>query len=301
MLNKTVIALHVLHLPIQDLGNTGKDSGPHTPQLHPFGMCYIPIHWGLSARVLPSVFLGLAALRSVPMWVLLFVCTVPSIFSLCSSQGFSQRLEGQCSFSPLLCAINITHWAFWEGFVFSQKRPWRRGILLQEMLEELVGVQGLAGTFRMMSSQATVQCLLIPLKNIIKLSKGLSHIMTTSWDTLNSLQIFPLSESVWKSLSYTQAVLTSLLHLHIPVSLPMAVWSHWFTLSHMLALDLSSCWKCENSQTVQAIFILSVRQQNNFCLCCDKHFLMFWLHSLLSNSRILELVLLTKELLSTSF
>lgn len=164
------------------------------------------------------------------------------------------------------------------------------------MLEELVDVQGLAVTSHMMF-QATLQCLLIPLENIIKLSKGLSHIMAT----LNSLQIFLPSKSFWKSLSYTQAVLTSLLHLHIPVSLFMAVWSHWFTLSHMLALDLSSCWKCENPQTVQAIFILSVRQQNNFCLCCDKYFLMFWLHSLLSNSRILELVLLTKELLSTSF
>lgn len=133
MLNKTVIALHVLQLPIQDLGNTGKDSGPCTPQLHPFGGCYMPIHWGLSARVLPSVFMRLAALRSVP-----FVCAVPSIFSLCSSQGFSQRLEGQCSLSPLLCVINITHWALWEGFVFSQKWPWCRGILLQEMLEELM-------------------------------------------------------------------------------------------------------------------------------------------------------------------
>lgn len=169
------------------------------------------------------------------------------------------------------------------------------------MLEQLVDVQGLAVTFCMMSFQATVQCLLIPLENIIKLSKGLSHITATSLDTLNSLQIFLPSESFWKSLSYTQAVLTSLLHLHISVSLLMAVWSRWFTLSHMLALDLSSCRKCENSQTVQAIFILSVRQQNNFCLCCDKYFLMFWLHSLLSNSRILELVSLTKELLSMSF
>lgn len=94
---------------IQDLGNTGKDSGPCTPQLHPFGVCYIPVCWGLSARALPYVFLGLAALRSVPMWVMPFVCAVPSMFSLCSSQGFSQRLEGQCCFSPLLCAINITH------------------------------------------------------------------------------------------------------------------------------------------------------------------------------------------------
>lgn len=91
------------------------------------------------------------------------------------------------------------------------------------------------------------------------------------------------------------------LHLHISVFLPMAVWSHWVTLSYMLALDLSSCWKCENSQTVQAIFILSVGQQNNFCLFCDKYFQMFWLHSLLSNERILDLVSLTKELLSTSF
>lgn len=279
---------------IQDPGNTGKDSGPCTPQLHPFGVCYIPVCWGLSARALPSVFLGLAALRSVPVWVMPFVCAVPSIFSLCSSQGFSQRLEGQCCFAPLLCAINITHWAFWEGLLFSQKRPWCRGSFLWEMLEELVDVQGLAVTFHMMSFQATVQCLLI------KLSKGLSHIMATL-DTLNSLQIFLPSKSFWKSLSYMQAVLTSLLLLHIPVSLLMAVWSHWFTLSHVLALDLSSCWKCENSQTVQAIFILSVRQQNNFCLCRDKYFLMFWLHSLLSNSRILELVLLTKELLSISF
>lgn len=57
-------------------------------------------------------------------------------------------------------------------------------------------VQGLAVTFHMMSFQATVQCLLIPLKSIIKLSKGLSQITTTSLDTLNSLQIFPPSESV---------------------------------------------------------------------------------------------------------
>lgn len=42
------------------------------------------------------------------MWIMPFVCAVPNIFSLCSSQGFSQRLEGQCCFSPLPCAINIS-------------------------------------------------------------------------------------------------------------------------------------------------------------------------------------------------
>lgn len=55
---------------------------------------------------LPSVFLGLAALRSVSVWMKPFVCAVPSIFSLCSSQGFRQRLEGQCCFSALLCTIS---------------------------------------------------------------------------------------------------------------------------------------------------------------------------------------------------
>lgn len=59
-----------------------------------------------SARALPSVFLGLAALRSVSVWIMPSVCAVPRIFSLCSSQGFSQRQEGQCCFSPLPCAIN---------------------------------------------------------------------------------------------------------------------------------------------------------------------------------------------------
>lgn len=85
-----------------------------------------------------------------------------------------------------------------------------------------------------------------------------------------------------KSLFYIQTMITcqSITFSHLCAC---GIWSHWFTLSYVLALDLSSCWKCENSQTVQAIFILSVDQQNNFCLCCDKYLLMFWLHFLLSN------------------
>lgn len=74
---------------------------------HPFGVCYIQ-YIEDSLPALPSVFLGLAALRSVSVWIMPFVCAVPSIFSLCSSQGFSQRLEGQCCFSPLLCAIGVS-------------------------------------------------------------------------------------------------------------------------------------------------------------------------------------------------
>lgn len=63
-----------------------------------------------------------------------------------------------------------------------------------------------------------------------------------------------LSES--PCLTHRLYSLASLLHLHIAVFLLMAIWSHWFTLSYMLALDLSSCCKCE-----------TLRQCRLFSLC----------------------------------
>lgn len=234
------------------------------------------------------------------MWIMPFLCAVPNIFSLRSSQGFSQRLEGQCCFSLLPCAINIRSLSIPRGVCVFTKMAMVQGHL----------VAGNAGT----AGWCPRACSDILHDELSGNSSVFAHPIRKHYQTFKRTQphngnffrhfeLFTNLSSLWIFLKVPvlQAVLTSLLHLHISVSLLMAVWSRWFTLSHMLALDLSSCRKCENSQTVQAIFILSVRQQNNFCLCCDKYFLMFWLHSLLSNSRILELVSLTKELLSMSF
>jgi len=75
-----------------------------------------------------------------------------------------------------------------KRFVLLQKWTWCRGSLLQEKLEHLVEVQGFAVTkfsHEKLASDNSMFAHLI-IKKIIRLSKGLSQIMATSLDTLNS-------------------------------------------------------------------------------------------------------------------
>lgn len=160
-----------------------------------------------------------------------------------------------------------------KRFVFSQKWTWCRDVLLQEKLEHLVEVQEFAVTKfshdKLTSDNSVFAHAIIKHYQTFKGTQPHNGYFFRHFELFYKA-FFHLNLSESPSLTHRLNWLASILHLHISLFLLMAIWSHWFTLSYMLALDLSSCWKCENSQTVQAIFILSVSQQNNFCLCCDK-------------------------------
>lgn len=224
-----------------------------------------------------------------------FVCAVSSIFSLCSSQGFSQKLEGQCCFSPFLCAIGISSLSILRGVcVFTKMSMAQRHLV--------AGNAGTAGWCPRAYSD-------IPHDELSSNSSVFAHPIRKHYQTFKGTQTHnghlfwyfellsnPSSLGIFLKVPVLHTGCPhKLLHLHIPVSLCSWLFDH-IDLYYLICLPLIF-HLAENMKTLRQCRLFSfclLRQQNNFCLCRDKYFLMFWLHSLLSNSRILELVSLTK-------